>query len=75
MSYSVIHICGKEMLKSSSPHPAGGYYSLDLHQIYQCPQCREYLCDTDMTDLSGVPIQVHNQSEWSKQRRRERGWQ
>jgi len=67
----VIHMCGVviEYLRES-----GFFDPRTYEQIHQCPQCKEYLCLTDCLDLGGQPVFIPFQSDWSRRRRRERGW-
>jgi hypothetical protein len=78
MSYPIKHMCGCEIERSN--HPIGGYYMYGdkdgdpVVATDMCPQCGEVLCDTDCTTLDGEVLFINNQSEWSKERRRDRGW-
>lgn len=73
--YPIRHLCGQELERTSDW--IGAYYApvpisetrVNLIEVKRCPNCRETLCDTDMTDRGGVPLAVNNPSEWSTQRR------
>jgi len=76
------HMCGQDLERGAGPQ--GAYFVLvfasedaergDYEEVQVCPQCGEDLCDTDCTDLGGVPLYINNQSKWSIERRRARGW-
>lgn len=70
------HLCGRELERCSGSQ--GAY--LDRGEdgqaviVERCPDCGEALCDTDCTDRRGTPLPVENQTDWSRDRRRSRGW-
>lgn len=75
----IIHMCGYALERSD--HPQGAFYNMVGEQgsrtpvvVQTCPQCGESLCDTESREVSGEPIFIPNQSDWSIQRRKELGW-
>jgi hypothetical protein len=76
------HMCGQELERGAGRQ--GAYFLLviqpmqrrgEYREVQACPNCGEPLCDTECTDLGGTPLSIPNQTEWSKQRRRELGWE
>lgn len=77
MSQQVKHMCGQELERASptTSNQAPNFWVRGSSGInVTCPRCGVEVCDTECTDMAGVPLPVYNQSEWSKRRRRELGW-
>ncbi len=72
---AVIHMCGRRLWRVSSlfPHPTS-YVDTDHQGVDACPSCGEALCDTDLTDATGIPLVVKTPTDWSRNRRAARGW-
>ena len=75
------HMCGCQLERGSGRQ--GAYFMrvltddehVTLVETKECPKCHDRaLCDTDMTDLAGNPLYIPDQTDESKERRRNRGW-
>lgn len=73
--HMVRHLCGCELERGAGRQ--GDYFQriaiddarITLQATTACPLCREPLCDTDMSELSGAPLVVDTPSSWSIGRR------